>query len=231
MTIGQKVIVTPIENSKSQLEQCHVYIMGATVFYPVVHEPREKYESKDREYSLTAFVNEQVKDKLLDDVMLNKQIMEVGKDKTKKRKVKYPLSSQVEDGKPHYDEVKGMFGVSLTKPEFSKAGNKQTVTVIDASGKAFTENVGNGSVCNIKLYGYKNKDGQLTVQLDTLQVVDLVPYEAKEGNNGTVVDDILGVTYQVNKADTDTGQKEKTEPVQQRQEPEPQDDLDEDIPF
>lgn len=188
---------------KGTLETVNLYLKNVPVFYPVVHEPKTKYQSEDREYSLTAFVDEVTKDKLLDEVMLNKVFAQVGKDKTSKppRRIKYPLSSQVEEGKVNYDAVDGMFGFSVAKPEFSKAGKKMTVNVIDTEGKAFTENIGNGSICTLKLFGYRNQDGQLTVTLDTVQVVEHVAYEQKGGNGGVVEDDVFGVSYQIKKAE------------------------------
>ncbi len=177
------------------LETANLYIKDAVVFYAAVHEPKKKYQSEDREYSATVFVDEETKDKLLDEVMVNKSFAQAGKDKTTKppRRIKYPLSSQVEEGKVNYDVVKGMFGFNVAKPEFSKKGNPMTVNVIDKEGKAFTENVGNGSVCTLKLFGYRNQEGQLVVTLDTLQVLEHVPYEGKVAAD-SVEDDVLGVS-------------------------------------
>lgn len=184
------------------LETANLYIKDAVVFYAAVHEPKRKYQSEDREYSATVFVDEETKDKLLDEVMVNKSFAQAGKDKTTKppRRIKYPLSSQVEEGKVNYDVVKGMFGFNVAKPEFSKKGNPMTVNVIDKEGNAFTENVGNGSVCTLKLFGYRNQEGQLVVTLDTLQVLEHVPYEGKVAAD-SVEDDVLGVSYQVKKAE------------------------------
>jgi len=226
---------------KGTLETVNLYLKNVPVFYPVVHEPKTKYQSEDREYSLTAFVDEATKDKLLDEVMLNKTFAQVGKDKTSKppRRIKYPLSSQVEDGKINYDIVDGMFGFSVAKPEFSKAGKKMAVNVIDTEGKAFTENIGNGSICTLKLFGYRNQDGQLTVTLDTVQVVEHVAYEQKGGNGGVVEDDVFGVSYQIKKAedavkaDAEEGQSQ----VQHKQAAVKQsvkvleEDVDDDAPF
>ena len=152
--------------------------------------------------------------------MVNKSFALVGKDKTSKppRRIKYPLSSQIEEGKVNYDVVDGMYGFSVAKPEFSKKGNPMSVTVIDAEGKPFSENVGNGSVVNLKLFGYRNQDNQLVVTLDTMQVIEHVPYEGKAVAD-SVDDDVLGVSYKVKKAEA------KVKPA-----PQPVDDLD-DIPF
>lgn len=215
------------------LETVNLYVMGATVFYPVVHEPQKKYQSEDREYSCTLFVDEETKDKLLDEVMVNKTFALVGKDKTSKppRRIKYPLSSQVEEGKVNYDVVDGLYGFSVARPEFSKKGNLMSVNVIDAEGNPFTENVGNGSVCNVKLFGYRNQDNQIVVMLDTVQVLEHVPYVGKAPSD-SVDDDVLGVSYKVKKVDTSAGDDQK-EPNKVK--PKVEDDFDDfddtDVPF
>ena len=223
------IIVKQLPKSGT-LETFNVYIKNTPVFYASVHEPKLKYNSTDKEFGLTAFVDEDTKDKLLDEVMLNKSFAQVGKDKTTKapRRIKYPLSSQVEEGKVNYDVVDGMFGVGLAKPEFSKKGNRMSVNVIDAEGNTFTENVGNGSVCTLKLFGYKNQDGQLTVTLDTVQVIEHIPYESK-GAADSVEDDVLGVVYKVKK--TEQKSVEVPSKVTQDSQPEPEDGLDDPMPF
>lgn len=224
------VIVKQLPKSGT-LETFNVYVLNAPVFYAAVHTPKSKYQSTDKEFSLTAFVDEATKDKLLDEVMLNKGFALVGKDKTTKppRRVKYPLSSQVEEGKTNYDAVDGMYGFGLAKPEFSKKGNAMTVNVIDTEGNAFTQDIGNGSVCTLKLFGYRNPEGQLTVTLDTVQVVEHIPYEGKTSAD-SVDDDVLGVSYKVKKADVKQEEAQADKPAPKAApEPEPEDDLD--IPF
>lgn len=200
MTKKTEIIVKELPKTGG-LETVNLYIKNATVFYPVVHEPKLKYQSTDKEFSVTVFVDEESKDKLLDEVMVNKTFAEVGVTKTSKppRKIKYMLSSQAEEGKVNYDVVKGLWGFNVAKPEFSKKGNKMSVNVIDTEGKPFTENVGNGSVVNLKLFGYRNQDNQLVVTLDTMQVVEHVAFESK-GSSDSVKDEILGVSYSVKKA-------------------------------
>lgn len=183
------------------LESANLYILNTPVFYAAVHEVKKKFQSEDREYSLTAFIDEETKDKLLDEVMVNKTFAQVGITKTSKppRRIKYPLSSQVEEGKVNYDAVDGLWGFNLAKPEFSKKGNLMSVNVIDKEGNPFTDNIGNGSVVTLKLFGYRNQDGQLVVTLDTVQVVEHVAYEGKTSSD-EVVDDVMG-SYKVKKVD------------------------------
>lgn len=226
------VIVKQLPKSGT-LETFNVYILNTPVFYAKVHDVKFKYQSTtDKEYSLTSFVDEETKDKLLDEVMLNKTFAQVGKDKTSKapRRIKFPLSSQVEEGKTNYDVVDGLFGFTVAKPEFSKAGNKMSVNVIDKDGAEFTADIGNGSVCTLKLFGYKNVEGQLTVTLDTVQVIEHVPYENK-GGDGNIEDDVLG-SYKVKKAEPKAEEQEAPAP-KTKAAPQPEADFDDSdsLPF
>lgn len=239
MTKKTEVIVRDLPKSGT-LETANVYIKNAVVFYAAVHEPKLKYQSQEKEYSATVFVDEEAKDKLLDQVMVNKTFAQVGVTKTSKppRKIKYALSSQVEEGKGNYDLVDGLWGFNIAKPEFSKKGHAMSVNVIDTEGQAFTENVGNGSVVNLKLFGYKNQDGQLTVTLDTMQIVEHIPYEGKSSSD-EVVDDVLG-SYKVKKAEAKPAEKEEEQEVptpaakpkaKAAPQPAPEDFEDEQLPF
>lgn len=224
-------VITRDLPKKGDFETLNIYLKNVPVFYPVVHEVKKKFQSEEREYSTTVFVDEEAKDKLLDDVMVNKTFALVGKDKTSKppRRIKFPLSSQTEEGKVNYDLVDGMYGFSVAKPEFSKQGNKMSVNVIDVDGNAFTENVGNGSVVNLKLFGYKNREGQVVVTLDTMQVVEHVPYEGK-GSSDSVQDDVLGVSYAVKKVEQPV-QQEEVKANNNTASESNEDPLDDDIPF
>jgi hypothetical protein len=235
------VIVKQLPKSGT-LETFNVYILNTPVFYASVHDVRTKYQSTDKEFSLQSFVSEETKDKLIDEVMLNKSFAEVGVTKTSKapRRIKFPLSSQVEEGKVNYDVVKGMHGFTVAKPEFSKKGNKMTVNVIDKDGNTFTDNIGNGSICTLKLFGYKNVEGQLTVTIDTVQVIEHVVYEGK-GSSDSVDDDVLGVSYKVKKVEAKPDEKEeeqeaptpaaKPKPKATPQPAQDFDSFDDDIPF
>lgn len=232
MTKQASNVIVKALPKKGSLENFHVYITNAVVFFASVHEPKLKYQSQDKEFGATVFVNEEVKDKLLDEVMLNKTFSEVGVTKTSKppRKIKFPLSNQVEEGKANYDLVKGLWGFTVAKPEFSKAGNRQAVNVIDTEGNAFTENVGNGSVCTLKLFGYKNQDGQLVVTLDTMQVVEHVAYEGRSGSSDSVEDEVLG-SYKVKKVEAKPAEEEQPPARKPAPQAEPEDDLEQDLPF
>lgn len=227
----QSIIVKDLPKSGG-LESANLYILNTPVFYAAVHEVKKKFQSDDKEYSLTAFIDEETKDKLLDEVMVNKTFAQVGITKTSKppRRIKYPLSSQVEEGKVNYDAVDGLWGFNLAKPEYSKKGNLMSVNVIDKDGNPFTDNIGNGSICTLKLFGYKNVDGQLVVTLDTVQVVEHVPYEGKSSSD-EVVDDVLG-SYKVKKVEAKPAEKQEEAPKSKAApQPEPEDYEFGDIPF
>lgn len=224
--VKTEVIVRELPKSGG-LETVNIYIKNAVVFYAAVHEAKKKYQSEAKEFSAQVFVDEEAKDKLLDEVMVNKTFAEVGVTKTSKppRKIKYMTSEQAEEGKVNYDVVKGLWGFNVAKPEFSKKNNPMTVNVINLEGEAFTDNIGNGSVVNLKLFGYKNVDNQVVITLDTVQVVDHVPYEGRTASD-SVEDDILG-SYKVKKVDTKPAEQEA--PKAQHA-PEPEDD-DSQLPF
>ena len=182
-----------------------VYIKDAIAYFASVQSPKDKYVpegvpkgSAGKEYSVTLFIDQADAD-VLDEIGLNKTLAKVGKDKNKKRKIRFPLSDQVEEGKFNYDEVKGKIGVTFSAPDKNKkTGKPITVTVIDKDGKPFEELVGNGSVVTVKLFGYRNQDDLLNTRLDVVQVREHVPYEGGGGGGGggaEIEDDELGVTY------------------------------------
>ena len=228
MTNKTEVIVRDLPKTGG-LETVNIYIKNAVVFYAAVHEAKKKYQSEAKEFSAQVFVDEEAKDRLLDEVMVNKTFAEVGVTKTSKppRKIKFMTSEQAEEGKVNYDVVKGLWGFNVAKPEFSKKGNAMAVTVIDTDGQPFTDNIGNGSIVNLKLFGYKNVDSQVVVTLDTVQVVEHIPYESR-ATSDNVEDDILG-NYKVKKVEAKHEAQNAPSPAPQ---PEPEDDFsDESLPF
>lgn len=176
----------------------NVYLLNVPVYYAVVHKPKKKYQSDAEEYCLTAFVDTETRDKLESEFKLNKELHEVGRDKNKKKEIKYKLQKQLKDGeKTSYDDVAGLHGIQVAVDVVDKNGYKHVVDVIDKDGKPFTEDLGNGTVCNVKLFAYKNQEDMLIVSLNTVQVIEHVPYEGGSGNNGGIVtDDVLGVSYE-----------------------------------
>ena len=198
-------------------EFSYLYLKNVPVVYPSIQEPKKKYQSKEMEYAMTAFVNTETREYLeSEDVMLNKELFEVGKDKNKKKKIKYQTSDQREDGKDIYDPYVGLHGISLTLNEKTKAGKTNKLIVVDKEGHAFNDLVGNGSVVNVKLFGYRNDDGMLVVSMNLVQVVEHVPYE---GGDGTFEDEELGITI-------DTKEFKEKSPKEKLS-----DEFDDDVPF
>ena len=177
-----------------------LYLKGVPVFFAKVLELSKKYQSEEKEYQLTVFVDTPTREKLelpVDEggVAINKELKEVGKDRNKKKQIKYPLESQLKDGKgTAYDMVAGLHGMSLSLNEYTKSGKKSILKVVDSNGKDWDKSkaIGNGSKIDIKCFGYRNQDEQLVVFPNLIVVTEHVPYEG--GNGGTVTDDVLGVT-------------------------------------
>ena len=213
----------------------NIYIQDVPVVYASVQEPKNKWTpegvtagSLGKEYSLTAFVDEETKNYLFDELLLNKTFFKVGVDKNKKRQIKYKLTSQVADAEEDwvsaYDPYENLYGVSLTLPAVKKNGQSNVLNIINTDGEQIDDLVGNGSVCTIKLFYYTNNDDQKNVTMDTIQVKELVEYEG--GSAGE--DDVFGVTIQHKDAPVQAQQ-----PVQGTQTPvdEPTGDPEDNIPF
>ena len=207
-----------------------LYLKNATVFFAKVLELGKKYQSEDLEYQLTVFVDTETREKLelpVDEggVAINKELKEVGKDRNKKKQIKYPLESQLKDGKgTAYDMVAGLHGMGLSLNEYTKSGKKSILKVVDSNGKDWDKSkaIGNGSKIDIKCFGYRNQDEQLVVFPNLIVVTEHVPYEG--GSGGVVTDNVLGVTVDMSSAyeEEATDEVESTENTTQNNE----DDLD-----
>ena len=184
-----------------------LYLKNVPVFFAQVLEPAKKYQSEDLAYQFTVFVDSDTREKLelpvdADGVAINKELKEVGKDRNKKKQLKYPLESQLKEGKgTAYDLVGGMHGMGLSLNDLTKAGKKSILKVVDADGKDWdkTKAIGNGSKVHVKCFGYRNVDEQLVVFPNLIVVVEHVPYEG--GNSGGMVEDsVLGVSVDMSSA-------------------------------
>lgn len=184
-----------------------LYLKNVPVYFARVLEVVDNFGKDGKEYQVTVFVDTETREKLElpvdeDGVAVNKELKEVGKDRNKKKQIKYPLESQLKDGKgTAYDSVSGLHGMGLSLNEFTKKGNKSILKVVDKGGKDWDKNkaIGNGSIVNVKCFGYRNQDGQLVISPNLIMVVEHVPYEG--GNSGGMVEDsILGVSYDMSSA-------------------------------
>lgn len=208
------------------LELGNLYFKNVPVTFAQVQKAGKKYNSEDTAYSLHLFMNPETKDKV-DEIGLNKELAEVGVTKIKKGqnrgKVKYELNE-------HNEPYKGMFAVQFSRDTVKRddtgaiVKQYEPLKVVDTEGNPFTKDVGNGSICHVKLFAYRNQDGMLVVTLDTVVVVEHVPYESKGGDS---FDDELGITIKSNaKAETPAIDTELTSSSS-----DVPDDIDDDIPF
>ena len=183
-----------------------LYLKNVPVFFAQVLEPTKKYQSEDLAYQFTVFVDSDTREKLElpvdeDGVAINKELKEVGKDRNKKKQIKYPLESQLKEGKgTAYDLVDGLHGMGLSLNDITKAGKKSILKVVDADGKDWdkTKAIGNGSKVHVKCFGYRNVDEQLVVFPNLIVVVEHVPYEG--GSGGIVEDSVLGISVDMSSA-------------------------------
>jgi len=160
----------------------YIYVEGFTT-YASVHKPKKGYENKGLEYSLNLFITKEDVD-ILEETLINKTFFKVGIDKNKKKKIKFPLET--------HEEYEGLYGFNVSRPFKSKDGKKAYITVIDKDRKPFKQMLGNGSKIKIKCYGWRNAEDLLSVALDTIQVLEFVPYEA----NNEFEDDEFGGSYE-----------------------------------
>ena len=183
-----------------------LYLKNVPVFFAQVLEPTKKYQSEDLAYQFTVFVDSDTREKLElpvdeDGVAINKELKEVGKDRNKKKQLKYPLESQLKEGNgTAYDLVDGLHGMGLSLNDLTKAGKKSILKVVDADGKDWdkTKAIGNGSKVHVKCFGYRNVDEQLVVFPNLIVVVEHVPYEG--GSGGIVEDSVLGISVDMSSA-------------------------------
>jgi len=176
------------EAKPGKLEMGFLYFLRVPVVYAKVHDPVKKYNSEELAWSLDLFYTAETQLKI-EDIGVNKEPAQVGVTKLKKGpnrgKIKYSVENE------HFAPYEGMYALKVERDVLDKKGNpRPPLRVVDSQGEPFTKDVGNGSVCNIKLFTYRNEEGQLVIMLDTIVVIDHVPYERSEGYH----DDILGVT-------------------------------------
>jgi hypothetical protein len=181
-------VVTPAKGKS--LESGYVYFKNVPVTYAKVQPDQieKKLEGDDREWSLTAFIDSDTLEQC-EAMPINKGFSEVGVTKKKKGpnrgQFKFPLDKEA------YQDYKGLHGFNVACPEFTKSKKKKVLKVVDSKGKPFTEEVGNGSICTIKCFAYRNRDEELVITMDTLVVIEHVPYEGGGDSSGGF-DDELG---------------------------------------
>lgn len=215
------------EKKGKGLELGNLYFKNVPVVYAQVHKPGKKYESEDTAYALTLFINQDTMDKV-EEIGVNKEFAEVGKTKLKKGPNRGNLKFPVEG---EYENYGGMYATQVKRDTVKRDKDGQItkhyapLTVIDTEGELFTQDVGNGSVCTVKLFCYRNADDMLVMMMDTVQVIEHVPYEG----GGDSFDEEMGVkipTTQV--AQEEVPAEEKSTPTTPNA---PEEDEDESNPF
>lgn len=181
-----KYVMTKAAEGKN-LEIGHVYFKNVPVTYAQVHKVVDNYNKDGKEYQLTAFIDEESLE-VCEDLPINKVFAEVDKTKVKKGTNRGNIKFSTE--KEEYKDFGGMHGVSLSLSEYTKKGKKNVLKVLDAKGQPTKDLIGNGSICTLKCFAYRNADGELVVSLNTVVVIDLVEYT--ETSSGGGYDEELG---------------------------------------
>ncbi len=159
-----------------------IYVDGL-VQYASLQKPKRAYKSEAMEYSMNLFILKEDVD-ALEAIPLNKIFFQVGVDKNKVKKIKYPIET--------HKEFEGLYGFGLHRPAVNKDGEPTFVTVIDKDRKPFKKLIGNGSKVKVKCYGWRTEEKLLTIAIDTVQVLDWVEFE--ESNE--IFDDEFGGAYE-----------------------------------
>lgn len=156
----------------------NIYLKDVVIFWEKLRVPGTKYESTEKEYSVTVILDK-------DDVRelkkqkVNKQFKEIGVDELGEA----------------YQDYEGYFIMKLTSPLVNSKGNPSIIFVTSPDGDIPDDVIiGNGTKGNIRLMAWEGKGkakGKLTVRPDALVVTDLVEGEAKGGSGG--FDEELGV--------------------------------------
>ena len=181
------------EAKGDKLEMGYLYLKNVPVTYAQIHTPSTKMASEDKAYQMNVFMDAETQEKW-EDYGVNKQLSQVGVTKLSKGKnrgkIKYPVKT--DDGEDTANTpYEGMYATQLTRDTVKRDKKTNEITkthdplkVVDSQGNPFTDDVGNGSICHVKLFVYKNKEGMLNAQMDTVVVVEHVPYIKAGGSDG-----------------------------------------------
>jgi len=183
------------EAKGSNLEMGHLYLYDVPVTYAQVIKPSKKYQSEDTAYQINLFVDKATLTQL-EEIGLNKEMAEVGVTKIKKGTNRGQLKYKLDDVNGEYD---GMFAAQFSRDTVKrdKAGafvkNISPLKVVDHEGNEFTQDVGNGSICTVKMFAYRNEENLLVVMLDTVVVLQHVAYNKED----SYYDEELGITIKI----------------------------------
>jgi len=186
------VVYKVTQEAKGKLLECgNLYFKSVPVTFAQVLKASKKFNSEDTAYQLNLFINQDTMDKL-DKIGLNKEMAQVGVTKIKKGTNRGETKYKLDD---HNKPYEGMFAAQFSRNTVKRDANGvitkeySPLKVVDAKGEPFTQEVGNGSICHVKMFAYRNEDGMLVVMMDTVVVVEHVPY-SKAGDS---FDEELGI--------------------------------------
>lgn len=242
-----KYVVTQEAKGKT-LEMGNLYFKNVPVTYAKVHEPAKKLNSEDKAYQLNVFLDADSY-ATVEELGVNKEFAEVGVTKIKKGqnrgKVKFALKTESgEDtaNTPYAGMFAAQFGRDCVKRGKDGSVEKEytPLKVVDVEGNPFTADVGNGSICHVKLFVYRNAEGMLNTMMDTVVVIDHVEYVKSGGSDG--YDEELGLTVksaakapaidpELQSSSGEVKAPAKAKPAQKPAPKEPEIDFDDDIPF
>lgn len=193
MTFKTSVVYKITQEAKGKnLEMGHLYFKGVPVTFAQVLKPGKKYQSEDTAYQLNLFIDKETAE-AVEAIGLNKELAEVGVTKIKKGanrgELKYKLD---EHNAPYADMFAAQFSRNTVKRDKEGVIQKtlDPLKLIGPDGEPFKKEVGNGSICDVKLFAYRNADNMLVVMLDTVVVREHVEYN----RDGDYYDEELGVT-------------------------------------
>lgn len=180
------------EKKGKGLELGYLYFKYVPVTFAQVLKPSKKYQSEDTEYQLNVFLNQDTTTKA-EEIGLNKELAKVGVTKIKKGPNRGQVKYKLDD---HNTPFEGMFAAQFSRSTVKRdkdgvaTKTYEPLKVIDVNGDPFTQEVGNGSVCHVKLFAYRNEEEMLVVMMDTVVVVEHVPYV----KGGDSFDEELGIS-------------------------------------
>lgn len=181
------------EKKGKGLETGNLYFKNVPVTFAQVLKAGKKYQSDDTAYQLNLFIDKPTMGKV-EIIGLNKEFAEVGVTKIKKGQNRGEFKYKLDE---HNEGFVGLFGAQFSRNTVKRdkdgviTKTYEPLKVVDAEGNPFDKEVGNGSVCTIKLFAYRNEEDMLVVMMDTVMVIEHVPYT---GKGGDTFDEELGIT-------------------------------------
>lgn len=154
------------------------------VEYASVHNPKNKYQSQDKEYSVTALLDDKSMSDfklIMDKHNIQEEVLNPSARKTQ---------SRFKDGE------NGIKKLVFKRNELKADGSPAIVKVTAADGRTLVPEsilIGNGTTAVIHFFVYKDqKSGEGVFRLSGLQIIDLVEYSSGksfEARKGFVVPD------------------------------------------